>query len=410
MKTQFIAITLAALAVAACSKEKEIGSVPAKEAAADLVYEVAPVCMFRLKHDCVTQTKSITYDVFSEFGLTSIDLTSFVPIELASPSDKIAFPDVPAFDSTIDIATKELGVIRMNKELNNGNKWIGPSGSILYQITPSQKAKIIAWAADKKTITTWMYGSAPQIRSALESGAKCQVVDMNGRTPFMYAVMYNNNVESIAELLKSGVNVNTKKRDGVTPLMLAAQFNPNSAIITQLIKAGADMHARSDRGVTPLMNAVQNSVNTTAVSTLIGAGADVNAVDGHGWTALMIAASQNKDTRFIDELLRAGAIVNAKNGDGIAPLVFASASNPSVDVLMALLKAGASVNATDSRGWTPLMMAAANTTNSQICRALLANGADPSAKSMDGKTALEHAEENPVLLIAQEIRTCLKPK
>ena len=66
--------------------------------------------------------------------------------------------------------------------------------------------------------------------------------DECGKTPLMYAAMYNHTPEVAKALINAGANLNTKDNDGRTALMWAAR-NHNPELLKALVKAGADVNA-----------------------------------------------------------------------------------------------------------------------------------------------------------------------
>jgi ankyrin repeat protein len=199
--------------------------------------------------------------------------------------------------------------------------------------------------------------------------------------------------EQLAAMIRGGANVNAMDMDDKTPLMYAAYDNPNPEMIVALLKAGADVKAKDSEGASPVIAAAGHNSNTGVVVALVNAGADVNAKDKENKTPLMYAAAFNPNPDMLTALLKAGADLKAKDKSGLTPLVCAAKFNPNLDVMAVLLKAGADVNATDAKGQTPLMSTAAFNPNPEMITALVNAGADLNAKDKDGKTGLDYARD-----------------
>lgn len=138
-------------------------------------------------------------------------------------------------------------------------------------------------------------------------------------------------VADLSRLLASGVPANVVDANGFTPLMLAVVHGQLPAA-RALVDGGAQVNARNRGGITPVMLAVINE-RPEALKLLLDRGADVNAQSGTGWTALTFAAWKG-DANLVRLLLDHGANPAAVDKQRWTPLDYAawkprSSSNPS---------------------------------------------------------------------------------
>ncbi|MDL2263997.1 ankyrin repeat domain-containing protein [Synergistaceae bacterium OttesenSCG-928-I11] len=88
-------------------------------------------------------------------------------------------------------------------------------------------------------------GTIEEIEAALESGVNINAKEaLNGHTPLMTAVIFNNNrPEIIPLLLKYGADINAQSKDGSTALICSVKMHsPNPKVVEELIKNGADVN------------------------------------------------------------------------------------------------------------------------------------------------------------------------
>ena len=94
--------------------------------------------------------------------------------------------------------------------------------------------------------------------------------------------------DKVQALLQSGARVNEKDNEGRTPLMFASAYG-HSSIVQVLLDAGADVNAKANNGSTALVGASWNG-HTDTVQVLLANGAKVNEKNRDGVTALMGSA------------------------------------------------------------------------------------------------------------------------
>jgi ankyrin repeat protein len=197
----------------------------------------------------------------------------------------------------------------------------------------------------------------------LKAGLSVNAIDVNGRTPLMYAAG-SNTEEVVRTLIRAGALVNEKtfsvdynkgQKYGHTALMFAAMRNRRAGVTKALIQAGAQVNAYEiDVNGTALMYAA--GVNTwEVVNILLQAGANINAEDRNGFTALKNSTEGRGDYSVAFGLLAAGANPNIYSEVGWPALMNAVHSGPD-KLVKALLDAGANKNYSDGYN-TPYKLA-----------------------------------------------------
>ena len=121
----------------------------------------------------------------------------------------------------------------------------------------------------------------------------------NGETPLHWAARFGKPY-TVGYLLQMGADVNARNNDAKTPLMFALQYQPDLQIFLALINTGADVNAQDKWGVSPLMFAVLNpKTDPRVILSLMERGANAKMRDKWGVTALDFARSNNIDPQII---------------------------------------------------------------------------------------------------------------
>lgn len=199
---------------------------------------------------------------------------------------------------------------------------------------------------------------AKELNKLIRMHADPDVVDSNGWTPLLYAVM-NNDREIVRLLLKSKCNVNFKTKDGDSALSLAVAFmRPLTARI--LLERGADPNRTGPGGLYPVFQA-----------------ASMNQLD------------------LVQLLIHYRAKVDVKGPRGISVLTLPCnlSGDKCVTVVQYLVTHKADVNGASVAGDTPLMDAA-GAGNVKIAKILIAAGAKTSTKNKKGEMAVDVARRH----------------
>ncbi len=183
-------------------------------------------------------------------------------------------------------------------------------------------------------------GFLPLIRFLINSGAKVNLHDREGRTALMYI--------GTANLYWSQL----------TPTLAQDNGDSHRETTRLLLQNGANVEARDGSDMTPLMFAAMG--RPQAMQLMLARGAKVSDKDSGGRTALHWAAMW-RDPKSIALLLRYGASVNTRASDGETPLMLASVhpdsatrktSSAQTEALKILLSHGANPHLQDKQGQT----------------------------------------------------------
>ncbi|XP_059174212.1 ankyrin repeat domain-containing protein 50-like [Physella acuta] len=199
--------------------------------------------------------------------------------------------------------------------------------------------------------TPLMYASMfqhciPILELLVKGGANVELCDFNGKTPLALAVS-ESLVENVRFLLNAGSSVNKTDLIGKTPLIYAIEHgwnNNSSECIQCLLDYGADVHVQDKQGKTTLMYCVKNSSDTVILKLLVERGVGVNVVDTEGASALTYAiGSDSLALDHAEVLISAGADpkVGTFKGKTVVPLAL---YHRNVQLLELLISQGAELN------------------------------------------------------------------
>ena len=178
-----------------------------------------------------------------------------------------------------------------------------------------------------------------EVKKALEMGADVNVEFSRGRTPLIWAALFNH-WKMAKVLIDNGAKINARIK-GETALMKAAYGN-SLEVAKLLIENGADINAINFIGETALIKAAYTN-SLEVANLLIENGAEVNLKDFFGMTPLIWAAMFNF-RKMAEMLIDNGAEVNAKIRSGHTALTYATVRN-SLETAKLLIENGANVNA-----------------------------------------------------------------
>lgn len=214
-------------------------------------------------------------------------------------------------------------------------------------------------------------GSVEVCRLLISLGAKMDLRNRNGLTPFHLSIRHNQ-FEAFILFIESRADVHVGNVDGITPLHMAAKYGRKEFMIQLLsyvqnvnppdiwgqtplhysvlqkdaesaellLHKGAKME-KDNTGMTPLLSAASVGA-TKSVQVLLKFGASLHDTSRSGKTALHLA-SQKGHYQTLECLLRQGVgseLLNVKCRAGLTPLMEAKASGH-VDCMNLLLATGA---------------------------------------------------------------------
>ncbi len=245
-----------------------------------------------------------------------------------------------------------------------------------------------------------LFGSSLALRFILSKEdfqREINVVNMNGHTPLMLAVVANrlDLLQCLTEV--EGCDVNEVGEHQDTVLHFEAEKDSATAdVAALLIKHGADIEARNIYGMTPFRKAVEFH-NMTVARVLVSAGCDINAACTMQGSSPLHAAIQIGDSEFVHWLIKIGGEVNARDKHSKTPLMCCveQRRDPHQVFLMMqyLLEAGCLLNCQDVHSNTALLLALSNPVGirKRHIELLIAAGADANLCNVDGLTPLWQA-------------------
>lgn len=198
-------------------------------------------------------------------------------------------------------------------------------------------------------------GNLPTLNALIERGADINLQNIRRNSALHFAAK-NNRVAVVARLLEeANLNLNIVNSNGNTPLMLAI-LNKNSEVTALFLRPiivarGLDLNKPNKEGDYPLMKAIEfNSVPLLNRLLLLGASTSV----GSGLEIPLHLAAIEGHPELFQRLLNApGIAVNQSNEMGETALMIA-AYKGNIAIARILLNAGALVNLRDEQGQTAL--------------------------------------------------------
>lgn len=252
------------------------------------------------------------------------------------------------------------------------------------------------------------------VRLLVKSGAPLNIMDKQGYTPLMLAVV-TLHAEAAAWLVSLGADVKVKNTLGATALTYALSLEAPPPLITLLRSKGAPLSlwdalwlrdtplalrllesARlTDRGLWnyTYLHLAAYVGNLAVVESLLARKANVNARADNRWSVLHLALGQfplrgplgvywhrylqpGPREQLLQKLVAAGADVAAKDSEQRTPLVWAIGMKQAPLVRL-LLKAGSDPNQRSDEYGKFLLSAALQTKDVEVVRAVLEGGARP---------------------------------
>lgn len=157
-------------------------------------------------------------------------------------------------------------------------------------------------------------GHADIAKCLLDNNAFVDSTDNNNETPLFIVIQSSCNKKIIELLLQSGAKVNLKNPEGKTPLHFMVTRN-NPCCVKLLLKYKAELNVQDNYGMTPLHEAVFYN-QSRSVKILLENGADANIRNKEGKTPLGLALGMfERDKKYLPpSLIKRSNIVNMLQG------------------------------------------------------------------------------------------------
>lgn len=129
--------------------------------------------------------------------------------------------------------------------------------------------------------------------------------DLDGGTPLMYAVLYQNR-EIFDHLIDTGANINTTYENGYTPLIAASELR-NLDMVSILLDNGADVNATDKQGNSAVIKSASSKKNGYEImEVLLKHNADFNSKNSYGESAydLVKRLNNEKKMELIEQYLK----------------------------------------------------------------------------------------------------------
>ncbi|MBN1232038.1 MAG: ankyrin repeat domain-containing protein [Candidatus Coatesbacteria bacterium] len=150
------------------------------------------------------------------------------------------------------------------------------------------------------------------VKALLDQGIDANVIDANGRTALMHAVMKNED-GIVKLLLEKGASIDVRDSRGLTAFLYSAASDLNT--LKLLVQYGADMNDATIDGINALLLAA-SSGNADNIDLLLKLGLKINCQSANGITPLM-AAAYNGKKNAVETFLLHGAKINLKTNFGL---------------------------------------------------------------------------------------------
>lgn len=160
-------------------------------------------------------------------------------------------------------------------------------------------------------------GNDWQIKALIDSGANINLQDKDGWTALMYAVRYQDGLNSIELLLNANADIKITNKYGLSALVIAACYNNNPQVIQKLL----GFYSISDKEVLKsfalFLSTKQNSeyVQIAKLNVFLDKSIPLNNFY-EGKTPLMYAAQFGNSTKVLSLLLENGAANTIRSTEG----------------------------------------------------------------------------------------------
>lgn len=290
--------------------------------------------------------------------------------------------------------------------------------SLLEELLEGRDVNSIRQGSDSLLHTAAEHGQLSIIELLLQSGAKLDAMDPQGRTALHRAALRGHTAAATA-LVTAGADIYTCDNASKTPLHLAAQnghqdtvealveeerrclnrqtsflhlaaMQDDSEVADVLLRAGVEVASKDSHGKTPLFHAVSRG-NEKTVAVLLQGGAQVDS-------DAMASAFDLNSTSMLTLLLHNSQ--GQMTAESMNSALFRAVQRNLGGIISALVDCGADVNTQNNQGYTPLLLAA-ELGNVEAFKALLGKKANLEARLSNSTTALHLTVQSGNVTIAQ---------
>lgn len=160
-------------------------------------------------------------------------------------------------------------------------------------------------------------GNDWQIKLLLNSGADVNLKDKDGWTALMYAVRYQENLETVKLLLTPKTDIKAKNNFGSSALLFATCYNSNPEILKTLLEYYSISETEVLKSFTQLLsqNLMMEYIQIEKIKIFINKSIQLNTFY-EGKTPLMYAAQYGNSTKIIKLLIDNGSITTVRSTEG----------------------------------------------------------------------------------------------
>lgn len=168
-------------------------------------------------------------------------------------------------------------------------------------------------------------GNEWQLKLLIDSGADINAKDKDGWTALMYAVRYQEGVQTVSLLLNADADVKAKNNFDSSALLIAACYNNNPQILKMLLEYYSTSEKELLKAFTQILSSslIPEYIQMAKIKLFLEKSLQLNTFY-EGKTPLMYAAQYGNSTNVIKLLLDNGCITTVRSTEGKTAFEYAS--------------------------------------------------------------------------------------
>ncbi len=168
-------------------------------------------------------------------------------------------------------------------------------------------------------------GNEWQLKLLINSGADINAKDKDGWTALMYAVRYQEGVQTVSLLLNADADVKAKNNFDSSALLIAACYNNNPQILKMLLEYYSTSEKELLKAFTQILSSslIPEYIQMAKIKLFLEKSLQLNTFY-EGKTPLMYAAQYGNSTNVIKLLLDNGCITTVRSTEGKTAFEYAS--------------------------------------------------------------------------------------